>query len=230
MRILDKNTDFYDYFQNVYVDRSTTFDRTDSFLLTKEMVCQDIQWTRIWRHRHSDDDRLFLLLQVCNTFWLFRVAVTEVFNTEPDCTPKNYTVELLCSWKNYSKPRALLRLDFIDFDFETRLMLVRKKNDHLDDVMMHAVDHNNFHVDRSMNQHTIRGDDGTKKEKHIPLLKACGIAGCVDPLDVFLSLEEYFSLEKQSNERTESAGLTDHERIGNHGFDTKTSFRGGKIV
>ncbi len=71
----------------------------------------------------------------------------------------------------------------------------------------------------------IKGDN-TRVEKHIPLLKACGIAKCVDPLEVFLSFEEYFSLEKSSAERTASVGLTNLEKIGNHGFDLKTSFRG----
>ena len=63
-------------------------------------------------------------------------------------------------------------------------------------------------------------------EKHIPLFKACGIADYIDPLDMFLTFEEYFSLEKSSIEKTESVGLTDIEKVGNHGFDTKTSFRG----
>ena len=52
------------------------------------------------------------------------------------------------------------------------------------------------------------------------------MADYIDPLEMFLSLEEYFSLEKQANERSESIGLTDKERIENHGFSTKTSFRG----
>ena len=39
MRIIDKNTDFYDYYQNIYPDDSLIFDRTDSFLLSKEDLC-----------------------------------------------------------------------------------------------------------------------------------------------------------------------------------------------
>lgn len=38
MRIIDKNSDFYDYFQNIYYDNSLTFDRRSSFILTKEMI------------------------------------------------------------------------------------------------------------------------------------------------------------------------------------------------
>ena len=41
MRIIDKNTDFYDYLQYMwgYYD-SSSFDRTDSFLLTKDEFCE----------------------------------------------------------------------------------------------------------------------------------------------------------------------------------------------
>ncbi len=52
------------------------------------------------------------------------------------------------------------------------------------------------------------------------------MAGCINPLDIYLAFDEYFSLEKQAQERTESVGITDKERIENHGFDVKTSFRG----
>lgn len=68
--------------------------------------------------------------------------------------------------------------------------------------------------------------DGTEKEKTIPLLIASGYKDCIDPLDIYNSFEEYFSLEMSSTERTESVGLTDKEKITNHGFDVKSSFRG----
>lgn len=60
LRIIDKNTDFYDYIQGIYRDDTVVFDRTDSFILSKDMVCSKL-------HRAPE----FLLLQVCNTFWLF---------------------------------------------------------------------------------------------------------------------------------------------------------------
>ena len=42
MRIIDKNTDFYDFLQNMYPDNSLTFDRTDSFVLTKDILCKHL--------------------------------------------------------------------------------------------------------------------------------------------------------------------------------------------
>ena len=71
---------------------------------------------------------------------------------------------------------------------------------------------------------TYKGND--RVERHIPILKNTGIASLVDPMEIYLSLEEYFSMEKTANERTDAIGLTNDDKITNHGFDLKTSFRG----
>lgn len=233
MRIIDKNTDFYDYWQNIYIDRSTTFDRTDSFLLTKSMLCDHLYWIRSRFHTWRDEPQVFVLLQICHTFWLFLLEVTQA--TDEYDRPKDYTVELVTTWKNYDKQRALLKLDVVRFSWDIyRLlgfgwnlrkvsseMVISRAND-----LIQAVNSGNYDIERSIDKHTIYKGDGTKIEKHIPLLKACGIAACIDPLEVYLAFEEYFSLEKSSLERTASVGLTNEEKIGNHGFDMKTSFRG----
>ena len=237
MRIIDKNTDYYDYYQNIYRDDTITFDRTDSFLLTKSMMCEHLSGTH-W-NRWDNDPYNFVLLQVCNTFWLFLTQITkrDEYNRTLD-----YTMELITTWKNYSKPRRLIKVDIISFLSDVRRLL-RKKTDYSmydktaivsrTDVLAQAIDSGNYKVCNSIDRHVIyKGSVGVfrgeqpKVEKHIPLLKACGVAGCVDPLEIYLAFEEYFSLEKSSHERTESVGLTDKEKITNHGFDVKTSFRG----
>lgn len=237
MRIIDKNTDYYDYYQNIYRDDTITFDRTDSFLLTKSMMCEHLSGTH-WNHWDNDPYN-FVLLQVCNTFWLF---LTEITKKDKYNRTLDYTMELITTWKNYSKPRCLIKIDIINFLSDVRRLL-RKKADYSTydkltiasrtDVLVKAVDFGNYKVCDSIDRHVIykgsvsvfRGEQ-PKVERHIPLLKACGVAGCVDPLEIYLAFEEYFSLEKSSHERTESVGLTDKEKITNHGFDIKTSFRG----
>ncbi len=233
MRIIDKNTDFYDYWQTVYPDSSITFDRTDSFLLTKDIFCEHLSALRN-RYRFIEDlkPHHFVLLQVCNTFWLFLAEITEQTNYG---LPKDYSIELLTTWKNYNKPCCLTKLDVISFDWHIDSMLYRDgcyktydktKIMNRASILIQAVDTNNFRVDHSVNKHMIYRGDGTKVEKHIPLLKACGIGNCIDSLEIFLAFEEYFSLEKTSSERTTSIGLTNKEKIENHGFDVKKSFRG----
>ena len=233
MRIIDKNTDFYDFWQGVYPDNSITFDRTDSFLLTKEIFCEHLSFVTSYpRHGRKQN---FCLLQVCHSFWLF---LTDITDTTKCGFPKDYTVELLATWKNYNSQRRLIRLDLIDFDWYVCSGLYIGMGDHTYDMekvrgriqtLIQAVDTGNLRVRASIDRHMIRKDGGEQIEKHIPLLKACGIGSCMESLDIFLAFEEYFSLEKSSAEKTDSVGLTDHEKIGNHGFDTKTSFRGKSV-
>ena len=173
MRIIDKNSDFYDYIQNIYYDNSLTFDRTNSFLLTKDFICSNI-WD-------TNDDSKYLLLQICNTFWLFLLKIK----------------------KNTYNEKTL-------------------------NIFIQKINTNDYKIRKNLNTYTIWQDfrGGFKKiKKDIPLLKACGIASIVNPVDIYLSIEEYFSLEKTASERTESIGITDIDKLENHGFDKRTSFR-----
>lgn len=232
MRIIDKNTDFYDYLQIVYRDNTITFDRTDSFVLSKEDVC-----SAMYTHRHLDGKWEFFLLQVNNTFWLFLLEITKFADKSSD-KPIEYTVDLISSWKNYNKPRVLINLNMVAFGWETYRML-RDKIDYPwkytkasimknSKVLVDAINMDTIDYIRNLNTCTLFVGNHDRIEKHIPLLKASGLPICIDPLDIYLSFEEYFSLAKSALERTESVGITDKERIENHGFDTKVSFRNTK--
>lgn len=228
MRIIDKNQDFYDYQQEVYQDASNVFDRTPSFLLTKQIVCEALDRSDRW---DRSTDR-YLLLQICNTFWLFYVEITQFDGLHWTCdTPADYNVELLATWKNYNKPRCLIKFYSIGLDYAVRHLIADrydiKQHRHLinkekmyknKDAIIQSIDTNNYRVWMAL-------ADSTKYDK-IPLLKACGVAKLVDPLEIYLAFDEYFSLQKQAAERTESVNITDTEKIVNHGFDSKVSFRG----
>lgn len=205
MRIIDKNSDFYDYFQNIYYDNSLIFDRRNSFLLTKEMVCKYLSYYHWW---HSDR---CLLLQVCNTFWLFSV---DVLKKDAYDNILDYKLELLTTWKNYNKKRKLIQFCIIE---------INKNND-----LISAINNNNYHIQYDMTHYIFyQSYKGNYKrhEKNIPILKACGIANIINPLDIYLSFEEFFSLEKSSSERRDPIGITDIDKVENHGFDKKKSFR-----
>lgn len=223
LRIIDKNTDFYDYIQNIYRDDSVTFDRTDSFLLTKEMFC-DCLGSVGNRYRYSSwndiEGDYYALLQVGNAFWLFYIEVTEWGGTYKD-KPKAYTIDLLATWKNYDKERKLVSFDIVSFGYSVNKLYYKYRDNGVTrkastrkavNNFINAINTNDYKVDDSLNKKVIYNGDGTKIEKHIPILKACGIASCVDPMEIYLSLDEYFSLEKQATERTTSIGITDKEK------------------
>ncbi len=216
MRIIDKNSDFYDYFQDIYYDTSLTFDRTNSFLLTKKHICQNLFLTQ-------KENDTFLLLQICNTFWLFSLKITKrnEYNV-----PIDYALYLLSTWKNYNKERKLIKFDIISFTYFYKIKNIN--NEKTIKSLIQRIDTNDYKIKKDITKFNFYQDfHGNFKriEKNIPLLKACGIANCVNPLDIYLSFEEYFSLEKTASERREPIGTTDIDKIESHGFDKKTSFR-----
>ena len=95
MRIIDKNTDFYDYIQNMYPDDSLTFDRTDSFVLTKEIMCNHLVVRKNYS-RYAQKKKIthhnFVLLQIGNAFWLFLVTITAIDEFDK---PTDYTIALI---------------------------------------------------------------------------------------------------------------------------------------
>ena len=237
MRIIDKNKDFYDYLQGIYLDQLLVFDRTGSFVLTKQALCDCIP-------KHARRPGCFVLLQVCNTFWLYyarQVQKKDVLVLEQP----EYDFELVASWKNYNKQRQLLKLDLIDFSagdiFPNTWMFWKYEDDNKmaatlasvdftekKDLLIAAVDTSNYRVLECLNHYDTRTCwcSNRQTKYHIPILSSSGLVGGIAPLEIYLSIEEYLSFEKTASERTESVGLTDEERIENHGFDVKHSFRG----
>lgn len=224
LRIIDKNTDFYDYIQGIYRDDTVVFDRTDSFILSKDMVCSKL-------HRAPE----FLLLQVCNTFWLFFVEVTK--RNDYGFT-SDYAIDYLGGWKNYTAKRELIKMNTISFrglgfgvltsysKTERRFVYDKDKVISSTAKIIDAIKTNNYRIEHRLDVGRVIAGDGSWYEKHIPILKECGIVKYINPQDIYLAFEEYFLAEKTASERTESVGITDKEKIENHGFDTKTSFRG----
>ena len=243
MRIIDKNQDFYDSCQYIYPDDSITFDRTDSFLVTKDLI----------RNACGHWGERFILLQVGYTFWLFFIEWKNKKTGEKASYSdwavdivgewKDYDLILVSSWKNFNHERKLLDLSIIrlahvpynmysDFNFKTlsRDYKMDKIRLHAD-ALVDAINHNDIRVIRSFNKEVFHVDLGRGKgyktiEKHIPILRETGVANVIDPMSLYMAIEEFFSHEKTASERTESIGLTDKEKIENHGFSAKTSFRG----
>lgn len=239
MKIIDKNSDFYDYVQYINPDDTFTFDRSDSYELTKDILCE-----HIWLHgryqfgnkpREKTIPYKFLLMQIGSTFWLFLLCITKVNDVRTRAA--DYNIELLKSWKNYDKPRQLIKLSLISFSWKFHIeeklgwffgdykyeAIIKSL-----DTLIKAIDTNDYAVDQVIDSHTIYigMNPPRTEERHIPLLKSCGIAAVVNPEDIYNAFDEYFSLEKTASERIDAEGTTNNDKIINHGFDTKISFRG----
>ena len=220
MRIIDKNYDFYDYLQGIYPDRTVTFDRTNSFTLSKNAILSGLD---VISFRNRVGHISYLLLQVCNRFWLFEVTTTKTneYDRAVDCD-----IALMTTWTNYTANRQLLSLNYIKLKGSYWYALYDAKTaERRQSIISDAINTNNYEKIYNLDSYS-EWQNGNYIEKSIPLLKACGLADFIEPLDIYLAIEEYFSLEREASERRESIGLTNDDKITNHGFDTKISFRG----
>lgn len=221
LRIIDKNTDFYDYLQ----DSSDTlvFDRRGSYLLTKEDISKHLWW-----YSHRPEKYKFLLLQCGATFWLILVIIKESSQNSivTDCT-----MEALTSWVNFDKPNALLKLDVPQL-YKSHKMYDSKIHDYSYDKIKANVDdlvdqinRNDFRIECNISKFNANSDY-RQDPKRVPLLKATGLGNFIDSQQMFCAIEEYFSIEKTKLETTEAKGTTNDIKIESHGFDLTTSFRG----
>lgn len=219
MRIIDKNTDYYDYLQNS--KDSIVFDRRGSYLLTKDRLCKALvpaYYNNIYTKDRQIQEKYsykYLLLQCGATFWL--ILLYDVRYNDYG-RPTEYKMELLSTWKDYSKSREVLKLTEISFMYYT-LVRQKKKETYYEFIksnvprMVAAIQSNNLSTTYNLNNHEV-------------ILTACGIAKIIDPVSMFTAIEEHFSLLKTESERIDPIDATNDDKIEMHGFDTKTSFRG----
>jgi hypothetical protein len=201
MRIIDKNKDFYDYFQEY--DSDIVFDRRNSHILTNEELNVWMLWSR-----HKADDKYFLL-QIGYTNWLILAKPTKINQDDyGGYTVEDFSLELVEMWKDYDKS--------VDFKFGeikthyTLEYLTSKKFNHktalIDDIKLGNFEYkNNF------------------TEKSLIVLNKTKLPSILNAQDVYLAIEEWLSHKKDDIVHD---SMTDKEKIVSHGFDTKESFRG----
>ena len=221
MRILSKYTDFYDSCQYIYPDDTFTFDRTNAILLDKNAVCLKSCIYSEYRFRRHEHVYGFILLQIGATFWLLAQEYTKF-----DFRVTDYELHYLTSWKNYDLPRELIKISVISFPWGINsqicgdflghcydLQVVQNKLD----ILTQAINTKDYEVRSVINKYS--------GELRVPILCKLGFQTCLDPMEVYRAFDEYFSLEKTASEKIEADGTTDKDRILNHGFDDKVSFR-----
>ena len=227
MRIIDKQNDYYDYLQDN--GDSLVFDRRGSRALAKEEIMDTIN--RVL-DSYSHVPHVFLLLQCGASYWLLFVEGTGIKKrtgfTGPAETVSGYNIWILSKWKEYNQPLKLLSLQaisfnqswkykFYDVDYSGRKIIRTLVEDRLAESspeLREAVIHKDYKVYQDFSK------------KGYLLLKSSGIPNTIGPEEIYNAIDEYFSLEKTAAESTVAKGTTNNDKIKNHGFDTKVSFRG----
>lgn len=226
MRIIDKQTDYYDYLQDNGDD--LVFDRRGSRSLSKEEIMETIT---IVLDSYVHVPHVFLVLQCGATYWLLsivgRIKESDWRKSYLERV-EDYDIELLSTWKDYDHPLELLSLKAIDFneswkyDFydkkwrrrKLERILVKEKLRELSSTLRDAVINRDYRIYRDYST------------KGYLLLKSSGIPNVIGPEEIYNAIDEHFSLKKTAAESTVAEGTTNNDKIKNHGFDTKTSFRG----
>lgn len=207
MQILDKNKDFYDFYQNIYIDKTYTFDRRKSVYFHKE------DWNEIFYN--NERNYIYYVLQVGYSRYLYKITYIDVSKATV-LVPSyldNYKVELVKYWKNYD--------NLADFEFGIAEEL-------------ESYGYKNYHP--SYEKQSIDSLYNTElkkaylyasrlKDRSYPILCESGIASCTDSHQLYMDIEEWLSAQKERELRTESKDITDKQKIVNHGFDTRESFR-----
>lgn len=227
MRIIDKQNDYYDYLQDN--GDSLVFDRRGSRALVKEEIMDTIN--RVL-DSYSHVPHVFLLLQCGASYWLLFVEGTGIKKrtgfTGPAETVSGYNIWILSKWKEYNQPLKLLSLQAISFNqswkykfydvkYNGRKVIRTLMEDRLAESspeLREAVIHKDYKVYQDFSK------------KGYLLLKSSGIPNVIGPEEIYNAIDEYFSLEKTAAESTVAKGTTNNDKIKNHGFDTKVSFRG----
>lgn len=204
MQILDKNKDFYDFYQNIYIDKTYTFDRRKSVYFHKE------DWNEIFYN--NERNYIYYVLQVGYSRYLYKITYLGV-STGWIIRLDNYKVELVKYWKNYD--------NLVDFEFgiEEELESYGYKNYH--------PSYEKQSIDSLYNTELKKAYLYASRLKGMsyPILCESGIASCTDSHQLYMDIEEWLSAQKERELRTESKDITDKQKIVNHGFDTRESFR-----
>ena len=201
MRIIDKNKDFYDYFQDY--DSDIVFDRRGSHIFTNEELNL---WIRESRYKPNDK---YLLLQIGYTNWLIIVKPTKINKDDYGYYKvDDYSLELIEMWKYYNKS-----MDFKFGEIKTYYALeylTSKKFNHKT-ALIDSIKLGNFEYKNNFT------------EKSPIVLNKTKLPSILNAQEVYLAIEEWLSHKKDDIIHD---SMTDKEKIVSHGFDTKSSFRG----
>ena len=213
MRILDKYKDYYDFFGHISEDKTLVYDRRGSTPLTLEQILYHLL---NGRYRYHYNDVLYFGLHVG-----FKLFILEVTNLQIDTDKKTGKVKhasgdigLVDSIDNFNwkgKPLQLVHLRKPVPKYQSYMAQLRRWDQSYQSQLK---------IDPIMQVKDDKVTNELLAEK--PLLLDTGIPALIPPFEIYKNLEVYFSASK--TEKTVDIA-TNNEKIVNHGFDMKSSFR-----
>jgi len=232
MQIIDKNKDYYDFYQFEFgpVDKTATYDRRGSKVLTEE---------EFFRHFYKNVPPFY------NVDTFSRIHSDEKDGQWYYWKPNNYVSNYVSS--------LLLEIGSIQYVIElknTKHMWINKRNSEFiirgDVSILYKFDegahlcpapvtlthfHNkNNRYNWRYNNNSPRSAQDIEPDKNLsdyaiqnPILKETAVPSLIPARNFYIALDNYF--RSMYNDKTVEIKNSDIDKAINHGFDKKTSFR-----
>jgi hypothetical protein len=207
MLIVDKNDDFYDHYSHIYgVDKQIVFDRRGSIIISDEIFCTDI---RINYRRHFD--RIMYLLEVGYKQYLIELTDITITKGKGLSLYDDKIKFDAVLFKTFDEQKHLfdkeMTLCKIHVPYDYRFYYNRKDSlkDKIKDIKLQEI--------KILDNHVFK----------LPILKDTKLTKILDAETIWKDLNVYVS--SCGNDKDVAIINTDKDKIVNHGFDTKTSFR-----
>jgi hypothetical protein len=201
MYIIDKNKDYYDYYKSIYgIDKTITYDRRGSTVLSEQKLLKFISNCVV----DSPSSVLYFILEVGTIQYLFRVKMYYK-RADKYSFPEPYKGEF--SLNNVFKDHKHY--------FKKEISLVPVKTNR---GYWWSKQHEN-EVAKSWGEIEVLKDRVVDN----PIVADTSIPSFIDPKDIWIELTNFIS--SKYNDKTVDIVNTDIDKVVNHGFDKKSSFR-----
>lgn len=209
MQIIDKNKDYYDYLQKVYGrDTTITYDRRGSTVMSDLSV---IRLIAPFTDRYDREEGAMFVVEVGELQYLFKASVdyakVGIYSQFPE--PVGGTIELLTSFSDHQHY------------FEKEMTLVPATRDYPYDFHWRKGRTNKYKYIPVKSFMELR----VKKDRAVsnPILTDTTVASLISAQDIWIALSNHIS--SKYNDKTVEIVNTDVDKLQNHGFDKKSSFR-----
>jgi len=200
MYILDKNTDYYDYFSHIYgEDKSITFDRRGSAIIKDEML---VDLLDVERRTYRKAEQ-FIILEVGDKQYLIRMWDFVLREIEFCFVKEFVSCKMEVVHKGEGKNKFGVPISIRGAEIPYTLYWGKNK----------TVNYASYTV----SERRLRID--------LPILAGTSLTALIAPEEIWRELSNYISSLKNDKDIVEAPDI---EKVVNHGFDKKVSFRGTK--
>ena len=216
MYIIDKNTDFYDYYSNIYgVDKKIIYDRRDSTILTNNFIFDSIIFDS-HHYRWGKPFNFLILFEIGFKQYLFLYENIKIITVKDFCSMNNIEkvnkydlrlVRIFSDNKHYfDKEISFLYNIYIKEEYKYSKQCKKDRYKIYDLISFNEI-----------------GYDNDYRLIENPIIKDSMFTAFFDPSTIWKELSMYCS--SRYNDKTINIKNSNKEEIINHGFDVKTSFR-----